>query len=293
MKFIICKAAALTLSLGVLLAAMPDTASAKAPPEGSYLQSCKNAAVGTGGLPNGLTASCRDRKGDYHFAYLPHHQGCVTDIRNWDGKLMCQRISDRNVIPGGSWDRSCDHLWLDQTKGVMRVYCEYRSGGKSYKRDTSIAYKTCAGPIRNFHGHLDCLVQPKSSLPEGSYFKTCRKINQREVLWARCRDVNGAEVQNTFDISTCVGPVHNQNGKLTCKRGHKRLLKRDLSQASKSRVDLDGVTPRSDRMRATGGLSGPRSKIRKLGAKAPSAKLQRPRLKHTQGAAPRKTLKRN
>ena len=84
-------------------------------------------------------------------------------------------------------------------------------------------------------------VQPAHAqrAPQGSYLNSCRHVGMEgDRLVADCRRVDGGWERTVLDIDRCVGDIGNQNGHLTCNRGH-----REGYGSSGSRAWREGYGP--------------------------------------------------
>lgn len=72
---------------------------AQAQPRGSYLASCNNVRD-SGGRDPQISASCKDMRGAWQFSSL-RYGGCVGDIGNNNGQLVCNGGRPGNGGPGG------------------------------------------------------------------------------------------------------------------------------------------------------------------------------------------------
>ena len=72
---------------------------AQAQPRGSYLASCANVRD-SGGRDPQISASCKDMRGHFQFSSL-RYGGCVGDIGNNNGQLVCNGGRPGNGAPGG------------------------------------------------------------------------------------------------------------------------------------------------------------------------------------------------
>lgn len=77
-------AAAFLLICSILLALAPPAA---AQPRGSYLRSCRDVAM----RGDSLLAVCRRINGRWQPTRLDRVRGCIGDIGNDDGNLVCNR----------------------------------------------------------------------------------------------------------------------------------------------------------------------------------------------------------
>ncbi|MBC8088366.1 MAG: hypothetical protein H7Z40_13945 [Phycisphaerae bacterium] len=124
-------------------------------PDGSYLNSCRNAQVagynyGEKGL---LTAQCRDGRGRYVNAQL-QYSNCRGDIFNNNGQLGCDTGKSGRQVPFGSYLNSCRNA---QVKGrTLSAECRTKNGAYHLAQ---IAYRYCRGDISNNNGQLNCRTQ--------------------------------------------------------------------------------------------------------------------------------------
>jgi hypothetical protein len=143
-----------------LLLIFAETASAQYydVPDGSYLNSCRNARL-AGIIFNDervLVAECRNESGRYVSSQLDY-RNCYGDIFNRNGRLECYRSNQgpadygQTNVPYGSYLNSCRNTYVRGR--VLYADCRNRSG--RYVR-TQIAYRYCRGDISNNNGQLNC-----------------------------------------------------------------------------------------------------------------------------------------
>lgn len=233
MNTLITRIAAALLAIP-LLASTPALAKPLYP-DGSYLQTCTNIQVD--GDSRYLAAYCKRRDGSLKYSALHWPQGCLSGPTNVDGQMYCKRTRG---LPKGSFVHSCDSFWINGA--TLYARCKTgRNMGFDQGHTALGNFRQCKTPVRNFYGNLDCLTKAKSLLPEGSYFETCFGIEEKNsVLTARCRTRTGgfmkARLDNTF---ACEGPVHNNNGKLECRKKDygQQWDKLKTATADKRRID--------------------------------------------------------
>ncbi len=319
MKLTALTAATVAATLaGIALTAAP--ASAEAIPDGSYRDSCRNIEVRDDG--HTLAAECRKMSGGWVKNSIPNIEGCVGDITNNDGWLKCARQPASEMAVKGSWYKSCGGYWL-RPDGVLKAHCRTGRKGGGWMRETQIQTRNCASPIRNFHGHLDCLRQDESLFPQGSYRDTCYALELGEAeMRGICLGRGGEHVRTKVAHVTCASAIWNDNGSLTCKEMIQLAPKSKTSAKMKTGAEPKtpplavGARSQSVEAPAQGKLrrstkSVPLGKMTPVEAakqrrlmlktgKFPTAKTQRPRLKvidrtpklkATTGAPSKKTLK--
>jgi hypothetical protein len=150
---------------------------AEAAPGGSYMQSCRDIRDAGRGQ---MSAQCRDTRGRYRFTTL-NYSGCVGDIGNNDGQLICNGGRPGNggggngpggngpgwgggngpgngggwngPMPGGSWQRSCRNAQMRGSR--ITAQCQGENGRRWF--DTSIDMRACrSGRLANQNGQLVC-----------------------------------------------------------------------------------------------------------------------------------------
>jgi hypothetical protein len=133
---------------------------AQAQPGGSYQASCQNVRA-SGGRDPQITASCQDMRGAWRFTTL-RYRGCVGDIGNNNGQLVCQggRPGDDTAPgwgqpqPSGSFQSSCRDVRDSGGRDPqLTASCKDMSGRWQF---TSLRYRTCVGDIGNNNGQLVC-----------------------------------------------------------------------------------------------------------------------------------------
>jgi hypothetical protein len=165
---------ALFFGLGaLLLSASGAAAQGGAAPDGSYLNSCRNARVQGDywGGAGTLVANCRNDQGRYVSSLLEYARCRNNDIYNDNGRLRCDRRggggggnNDGNQgggnwggwgnVPNGSYLTSCRNA---EVRGrTLYADCRTRRGGYV---QAAIAYRFCRGDISNNNGQLNCRTQ--------------------------------------------------------------------------------------------------------------------------------------
>jgi hypothetical protein len=219
-------------------------------PPGTYLASCRNAAVSTsasGASPAGklllLTAECQSTTGQWLATQLAGFDRCVRDIANFNGSLHCSMGASP---PEGTYLRSCRYVYVGSPTGTagqdagaqtgavgqnagaptgaggqtaattLNAECEARNGAW---RATSLAdFQLCKTSVSNQDGILRC---SKGTIPpDGSYADTCRDIfTDGTTLNAACEDPSGAWHPASLEFSGCRGGIANVYGSLSCVKG--------------------------------------------------------------------------
>jgi hypothetical protein len=146
---------ALSLSIFIALICMLSTAGpARAQPNGSYLQTCRNVSVAGKYRPDALlTADCQTRKGSWRQSSL-YYKSCRGDIYNDNGALRCQggQAGNPGSQPPGSWRASCREAFLDG--GTLHAECRAINGRW---QDARLNMNACPwGPVANDNGRLRC-----------------------------------------------------------------------------------------------------------------------------------------
>jgi hypothetical protein len=127
---------------------------ARAQPDGSYLETCRDVRVAGRYRPDALLmAECRTRKGSWRESSL-YYKGCRGDIYNDNGTLRCQggQAGNPGSLPRGSWRASCRDAFLDG--GTLHAECRTNSGRWA---DARLNMSACPwGPVANHNGRLVC-----------------------------------------------------------------------------------------------------------------------------------------
>ena len=119
-------------------------------PQGSYLQTCREAT-----LKNGhLLAICQKSDGGWGPALLEKSSlPCDGDIKNNNGELLCTKDMESTDVPEGTYQKSCKKSLL--LNGSLYSICE--------KKDRTLnptvldkKYIPCNGDIENNDGELIC-----------------------------------------------------------------------------------------------------------------------------------------
>jgi hypothetical protein len=171
---------ALSLFFGLgacLLTAASAVAQGSAVPDGSYLNSCRNARIEGDywGGAGTLVANCRNNEGRYVSSLLEYSR-CNNDIYNDNGRLRCSRSSgddygrrgrDDDYRQGGDWGQagygnvpygsylnSCRNAYVRGR--TLYADCRNRFG---FYVQALIAHRFCRGDISNNNGRLNCRTQ--------------------------------------------------------------------------------------------------------------------------------------
>ncbi|WP_454915138.1 CVNH domain-containing protein [Xanthobacter sediminis] len=149
-------------SFGFLAALCAGPAGAGNVPLGSYLWSCRDAALDG----STLTATCSAAGGYWVPARLENYPFCVGDIANQNGTLFCMRASSvlgietpaaraaRGMPPAGSYMGTCRNIRLDD--GWLKATCADHAGRWV---ETAIAANWCGvlgKDIANMDGQFSC-----------------------------------------------------------------------------------------------------------------------------------------
>ena len=225
----------------VILAAVAATlltcaaTAAEAVPQGSYLESCRNAAV----AGDRLNAECQSDAGKWKKTWLDGYRYCGGDIANEDGLLVCHgaRLTEeeaagsagsaaRGELPPGPWRETCRDGVLDGA--ILRASCQDRNGTW---RSTFLDLGACPGEVGNVDGQLVCLLAAapppstgpalmamRDTLPTGKWVQFCRSaalVNY--MMRAECYGGNGQWQSSDLDLSTCpTTDVTSNGGRLVC-----------------------------------------------------------------------------
>lgn len=146
---------ALSLSIfAALICTLSMAEPARAQPNGSYLQTCRNVSVAGKYRPDALlTAQCQNKKGSWRESSL-YYKGCRGDIYNDNGALRCQggQAGNPGSLPPGSWRASCRNAFLDG--GTLHAECQSINGRW---QDARLNMNACPwGPVANDNGRLRC-----------------------------------------------------------------------------------------------------------------------------------------
>jgi hypothetical protein len=146
---------ALSLSIfAALICTLSMAEPARAQPNGSYLQTCRNVSVAGKYRPDALlTAQCQNKKGSWRESSL-YYKRCRGDIYNDNGALRCEGglAGNPGSLPRGSWRASCRNAFLDG--GTLHAECQSISGRW---QDARLNMNACPwGPVANNNGRLVC-----------------------------------------------------------------------------------------------------------------------------------------
>ena len=195
-----------------------------APPQGTYLETCKNVRV----RYNTLWARCKNMNGQWVDTSLNDFNRCRDGIGNADGQLRCgtywtrgrdddrDRDRDRGYPPRGSYTQTCRDIRVSGDS--LRARCE-TSDGRWY--DTSLDdYQRCIGDIVNDEGRLECGRAGGRDVPRGTYVQTCRQIHVHgDTLRAQCETRDGRWIWSQLnDWDDCRSGIVNLDGQLHCDR---------------------------------------------------------------------------
>jgi hypothetical protein len=171
-------------------------------PDGSYLNSCRNARIEGNywGGAGTLAADCRNDSGRYVSTLLEYSR-CNNDIYNDNGRLRCDRGWQQGQgdwgqnqgygnIPYGSYLNSCRNAYV---RG-RTLYAECRTSRGSYV-SALIAYRRCRGDISNNNGQLNCRTQG-----DGDWY-----ADRGQITLFDGRDYRGRSVTIDRDHSNLAG----------------------------------------------------------------------------------------
>jgi hypothetical protein len=178
-------------------------------PDGSYLNSCRNARIEGNywGGAGTLVAACRDSSGRYVSTLLEYAR-CNNDIYNDNGRLRCSRERDDGNwgqgqgqggnwgeagwgnVPYGSYLNSCRNAYVRGR--TLYAECRTRSG---YYQPALIAHRFCRGDISNNNGRLNCRTQG-----EGDWY-----ADRGQITLFEGRDYRGRSVTIDRDHSNLAG----------------------------------------------------------------------------------------
>jgi hypothetical protein len=205
--------------------AVLGTAQAAAVPAGSYLQTCRDITA----TYDVLAATCRMRGGNWNYTTLSDYRDCDGDIVNTNGRLTCVRGSyeDDDWLPRGSYQETCRRERVEDD--TLTAECVDRNGRWRYTELQS--FRSCRSDIRNVNGMLQCRRGSDDDddddnddggydLPDGNWRASCRKARiYGSVLYAECRNRNGAWQETSVDLADCDDNVENRGGRLVCALG--------------------------------------------------------------------------
>jgi hypothetical protein len=118
----------------------------------------------------------------------------------------------RGPLPPGSYTESCRGMAVD--RGHLEAECQRLDGRWRWTR---LDLDRCGRGIRNVDGRLECPPAQVIRLPPGTYRDSCRDYALAgRRLEAQCRRRNGRWQDTAVDLSTCPGPLRNDDGRLTC-----------------------------------------------------------------------------
>lgn len=227
--------ARLTIAAFAACMLMTGAASAAEVPQGSYLETCRNAVIDG----ERLNAECQNDAGKWKKTWLQGYRYCAGDIANENGVLVCNggRLTEdevnapigaavRGELPSGPWVETCRDGVLDGS--ILRASCQDRNGTW---RATFLDLATCNGEVGNVDGQLVCLIaaapppsaSPKltamrDTLPTGKWVQFCRSaalVNY--MMRAECYAGNGQWQTSDLDLSTCTTTdVTSNGGRLAC-----------------------------------------------------------------------------
>jgi hypothetical protein len=195
-------------------------------PPGSYLQTCRDITA----TYDVLAATCRMRSGNWNYTTLSDYRDCDGDIVNTNGRLSCVRgpYEDDDWLPRGSYQETCRR---ERVEGdTLTAECVDRNGRWRYTELQS--FRSCRSDIRNVNGMLQCrrgsddgdddddADDGSYDLPDGNWRASCRRPRvYGSVLYAECRDRNGAWRETSIDLEQCDDDVENRGGRLVCAFG--------------------------------------------------------------------------
>lgn len=228
------------------------------PPDGTYLQSCRNVRV----RYNTLWARCKTMNGQWVDTSLNDFYRCAGGIGNFDGQLRCgsgyrdrdhdgdrdgDRDRDRDRDRDGDRDRNRDgdrdgdrnrdndrDRDRDRGNGPRGSYSQtcrdIQVYGDSLRArcetstgrwlETSLDdYNRCVGEVVNDEGHLECTRAGGRNVPPGTYSQTCRQIYVRgDFLRAQCETRDGHWVWTQLNDWDSCRSITNLDGQLHCDR---------------------------------------------------------------------------
>jgi hypothetical protein len=160
-----------SLSLAIfaaLICILSLAAPARAQPNGSYLQSCRDVRIAGKYRPDALLmAECQTKKGYWRESSL-YYKSCRGDIYNDNGTLRCQggQAGNPGSLPPGSWQASCRNAYIDG----RTLYADCRKSNGRWT-DARLNVSACPwGPVANDNGRLVCGGGPGG--PGGGNFTT-------------------------------------------------------------------------------------------------------------------------
>lgn len=215
--------------------ALPVVASEPPPPQGSYLETCRDARV----EGDTLHAECPDAAGKWKKTWLQGYRYCAGDITNENALLICNggRLTEeeanapsagasRGELPPGPWLESCREPVLDGA--VLRAKCQDQNG---QWRAAWIDLGQCSGEVGNINGELVCLraapapaasapklLAMRDTLPTGKWVQFCRAASLTNYMMrAECYGGDGRWQSSELDLSTCkTTDVTSNGGRLVC-----------------------------------------------------------------------------
>lgn len=188
-RVVLAMAAGLVMSLAAAIA--PAEAKPQVP-EGSYLQTCRNANIFQG---RDLLAMCPNNQGQLAVVKLSNYQLCGGDIANVNGQLVC-----RGGRPGGGYPPP------GPPPGQYYGGQGYGQGGGYYGQGQY--QPPPPPPPQNRRGGI---------YPPGSYLQSCQDAKVvNGWLQASCADTRGRWHNTQIPLSQCRGDIGNMNGRLAC-----------------------------------------------------------------------------
>src|SRR6185295_11020511 len=143
------------LLLSMLLAGADfGVAYAAKPPNGAYRDTCRAVTASR----DILRARCLKSPRRWVATKLLSYSGCVGEISNYQGDLICLRRRD---VPKGDWSDSCINPHLS-TPGVFAAVCKSLRGGWIA---SEIEISKCSEGFTNARGHLGCKKPPAVEAP--------------------------------------------------------------------------------------------------------------------------------
>jgi CVNH domain len=133
------------IGLVTLASQLALTLVARAMPNGSYAQTCRNVTENG----NTLYATCKTIDEHWKRTTLQGFRQCVTDIKNLNGSLSC----GFSYIPEGSYKQSCRDIQVQSSN--LKASCQTKSG--RWKITYLESYPSCQlNSIDNLDGLLSC-----------------------------------------------------------------------------------------------------------------------------------------
>jgi hypothetical protein len=121
-------------------------------------------------------------------------------------------------IPSGSYRASCGDVAISVSGDLLIARCRRVDG--NYTNSSLPHPYGCVSDIANINGNLACSYPNPSTLPQGSYLRTCTaSYLEGRTLKSLCLNSSRKWVFTRLsEVYGCFGDIANINGSLTCGR---------------------------------------------------------------------------